>query len=1504
MADGTNIDTLEIEITATSEEAAKKINTLTESVRKLQEQTKQKFGNIFKQIGAIGENASPAEKKLHEKMDLLKRVGTVDVTKNVKGVSSLVSNISKMEKELDRARKLREQLGDEMLKIQDELDQQLQFEPKFRNTNLIKDLESQLSDLGKSADVQEAKVRTLETTLGSLHDKFYIGKDLSGVVAESNAAVEEAKAKAKELAAQMREVAKDAGFLGKERLGLTNDLSKAEIQAVKTDGKLADMRRKLEDMTRVEGVGAEGKAAIQAAQENVERFASAAAEVKDIIEDIRAASDVLNNTDLSLLSPQEIRESAAELKNLKQEYRETSDAAKLAGEVAKNAMAEAKTALKGVKGRGPEKELGFLAQVNELAKVRDEIVKLTAPVRKLVASLKDVGRSALGAAKDLAKLGLSGIGSALGRIADGAKSVGKHIADRVTRPFKTAAAAVEKWKVAIGRIAFYRVVREAIRTISDGFKEGTKNLYEYSRIVGTEFAPAMNSLATSSLYLKNSLGAMAAPLIQALAPAIDFIIDKFVALLNVIGKVFAALTGKSVYTQAKKHAVEYGEAAKDASKATKDFLLGIDELNVLNDKDSGAGGAASDFGDMFEEVEVPNDIKDWAAQIRDAIENGEWRKVGEIVAEKLNEVVDSWDSYAWGAKLGKLINNGLNVAYGFLTTFDFENLGRKVADAINGIFDAVDWDLLGRTFAAGWNGLFDFIYGFITGFHWDVFGKAVADAIVGFFSEIHWERIIEILQAGIEGVRQALVGFLSELGERLDIHGITDPLVEIVNTVADTVQKVIDLTVEWAKSLDFIPILGAFENLLSAIAPLVETLSNGLLWAYQNVLLPLATWTIETAIPEAINFFAEAFTKLNEVLNKIDFTPIIEAFQRLGESISPLIETISDGLMWGFENVLLPLASWTIEEALPAAVDALTAAFDLFHAALERLSPVIKDFVENVAPVAGEVIINALNGVRDVFEKLTSLIKGGTTFAEFFDSLTFGEKKVLAIVAAVTGAIAAFKIASGAISALVAIGKTAELAMKGFEVVTLGVKTAMSGFGLVAGGLKTALAALTSPIGLVVAAVAALAAGFTLLYQHSEGFRNFIDGVIEGAKNLIPGIIQGIQEGWAAFTAKLDEIKEAISTTWENVKTATSEAWESIKSTVGGIWDSIKETAGTVFNTIKETVGSVWEGIKTVTSTVWNAIKEFVGGIWNGLKELASTVFNGVKDVIGKVWETVKTTTTTVWDTIKTTLSNVWEGIKTNVVTVFNSVKETVIGVFEKIKEGIKTPINAVLGFIEKMVNGVIRGVNTLLGWMNKLDIDVPEGVPFVGGMHLGFDFDLLQDVDIPRLAKGGFLDKGQLFIAREAGPELVGKIGAKNAVANNMQIIEGIKQGVYQGVLAANQAKSIVAELEIPTNILRDIEPVQPQCAVRQNPYATIPPQFAQAQAAGNSISNYSSTTTTTNVNFSEDRIISAMGAYFERLIDAVNANGNVSIDGKTLLRSVDKARRERGADIMGGAY
>lgn len=70
-------------------------------------------------------------------------------------------------------------------------------------------------------------------------------------------------------------------------------------------------------------------------------------------------------------------------------------------------------------------------------------------------------------------------------------------------------------------------------------------------------------------------------------------------------------------------------------------------------------------------------------------------------------------------------------------------------------------------------------------------------------------------------------------------------------------------------------------------------------------------------------------------------------------------------------------------------------------------------------------------------------------------------------------------------------------------------------------------------------------------------------------------------------------------------------------------------------------------------------------------------------------------------------------------------------------------------------------------------------------GLTGGLNFAL--QIAAKTYATGGFPDEGQMFIAREAGPELVGNIGSKSAVANNDQIIEGIRQGVYSAVIQAN---------------------------------------------------------------------------------------------------------------------
>lgn len=67
-----------------------------------------------------------------------------------------------------------------------------------------------------------------------------------------------------------------------------------------------------------------------------------------------------------------------------------------------------------------------------------------------------------------------------------------------------------------------------------------------------------------------------------------------------------------------------------------------------------------------------------------------------------------------------------------------------------------------------------------------------------------------------------------------------------------------------------------------------------------------------------------------------------------------------------------------------------------------------------------------------------------------------------------------------------------------------------------------------------------------------------------------------------------------------------------------------------------------------------------------------------------------------------------------------------------------------------------------------------------------GVNIPVIATVSLPRFAKGGFPEMGEMFIARENGPELVGQIGNRTAVANNDQITQGIAQAAYEGVSRA----------------------------------------------------------------------------------------------------------------------
>ena len=169
------------------------------------------------------------------------------------------------------------------------------------------------------------------------------------------------------------------------------------------------------------------------------------------------------------------------------------------------------------------------------------------------------------------------------------------------------------------RIAKLRLLRGIIRAVTQAFKEGTENIYQYSAALGSadasHFKSTMDGLASSFLYLKNSIGSVVAPLLASLVPALQTVISWVSVALNVLAQFFAVLNGQSTYTRAKQTATEWkniGTAAGGAAAAAQEYkntIMSFDEIHALNDTSSGGGGGGGgagspNFSDMFEEAEL------------------------------------------------------------------------------------------------------------------------------------------------------------------------------------------------------------------------------------------------------------------------------------------------------------------------------------------------------------------------------------------------------------------------------------------------------------------------------------------------------------------------------------------------------------------------------------------------------------------------------------------------------------------------------------------------------------------------------------------------------------------------------------------------------------------------------------------------------------------------------------------------------------------------------------
>ncbi len=256
----------------------------------------------------------------------------------------------------------------------------------------------------------------------------------------------------------------------------------------------------------------------------------------------------------------------------------------------------------------------------------------------------------------------------------------------------------------IGRIAFYRAIRSAIKAVTSSYQEGVSHLYQYSAAMNSldthNVKSNMDSLATTSLYLKNTLGASLAPVIAALTPVVERLAGVFIAASNAINQFFSALGGHSTFTKAKKYATEYADAVGGASGAVAELkrqVLGFDELNVLNGPSGGGGGAAAnqlDFSEMFEEADIDGRLKGVTDKLREI--GARLKELGGEMKINFSDVLFKWDNLT-SEDIAKKLESGIYTIMGGIVGFALGGplgalVGSIVGFGLSLLVEAIDFD--------------------------------------------------------------------------------------------------------------------------------------------------------------------------------------------------------------------------------------------------------------------------------------------------------------------------------------------------------------------------------------------------------------------------------------------------------------------------------------------------------------------------------------------------------------------------------------------------------------------------------------------------------------------------------------------------------------------------------------------------------------------------------------------------------------------------------------------
>lgn len=715
---------------------------------------------------------------------------------------------------------------------------------------------------------------------------------------------------------------------------------------------------------------------------------------------------------------------------------------------------------------------------------------------------------------------------------------------------------LQSMKYLLPSLIVYQLIGGAISKLAGGMMSALKT--------NDQFSNSLNQI-------KVNLMTAFYPIYNAILPAINAMMSAIATLTGQLASFIAGLFG-TTYQAAKQGASglydnvqAMNDTGSSATKAQKKVdklqrsLMGFDEINRIglqdktdDDTDKGQDTKAPgiDFGAATGNYSTPKWMKDMQALLKDFFKpfQDAWKNQGQ-------KVIDAW-KYA----LGEVIGLATAIGKSFMEVWTngtgqkfIENLLILLADVLNIIGDIAKsfkdaWNEDGRGTALiqslfdGLNRILELLHSIAKSFReaWnDGTGKEIAANLLEIFTNIF-----------------KTIGNLAEQFKKAWEKGDTgkkifSDILKIVKNLLGHLNNMTKATADWAKKLDFSPLLKGIENLLKNLEPLTDNIGAGLEWFYKNVLLPLAGFTIQDLIPAFLKTLSGAINVVNSV---------IDALKPLGQ--------------WLWDNFLQPLAKWT--------------------------GGVIIDVINGLA--------DALKGVSDWIDKHQTTVQVFATILGAFAAawgivtLAVGAWNVIAgIAAAVTtafGAAVAFLtspigIAIVVIGAIIAAGV---LLYKNWDE----IKEAAANLGKWIGEKWDSIKKATGD-----AWDNVKKATSDKWNEAKKSISDTADSIGTKVSTKWEEIKKGTGDAW-------DNVKKWTSDKWNDTKKSVHDTADSIGTKISNKWNEIKSGTGNAWDNVKTSVSNAANTAKTNASNAWSNMKDKMGGYADTIKSNAKGAFDNV----------------------------------------------------------------------------------------------------------------------------------------------------------------------------------------------------------------------------------------------------------------------------------------------------